>query len=160
MVNLGDNSKTTSRCIHAEDYKMMSDKEFAELELSAVICPEQFRWPKPEHAHWQKLHEAASEARERVRQARMQMDEFDRNIDLPRDDKYHQRSKIADEAIADFEASKTLTRAREAVNRIIQQWKRDEQHVTTEIAEAALKAMNEVSGGGKRPSIRSLSVLA
>ena len=42
-------------------------------------------------------------------------DEIDRNAGLSRDDKYRQRSKSADEAIADFEASKTLARAREAV---------------------------------------------
>ena len=45
----------------------------------------------------------------------MQMDEIDRNAGLSRDGKCRQRSKSADEAIADFEASKTLTRAREAV---------------------------------------------
>ena len=32
---------------------MMSDKEFAELELRATICPQQCRWPKPEYVHWQ-----------------------------------------------------------------------------------------------------------
>ena len=42
-------------------------------------------------------------------------DETDRHPSLSRDDKYQQRIKSADEAIADFEASKTLTRAREAV---------------------------------------------
>jgi hypothetical protein len=44
------------------------------------------------------------------------MDEIDRNVGLSEDDKYRQRSKAADEAIADFEASKTLARAREAVS--------------------------------------------
>ena len=28
---------------------MMSDKEFAELELRATICPQQCRWPAPEY---------------------------------------------------------------------------------------------------------------
>ena len=45
---------------------MMSDKEFAELELRATICPGQCQWPTPEHIHWQKLHAAANEARERL----------------------------------------------------------------------------------------------
>ena len=61
------------------------------------------------------LHEAANEARERVRKAYRQMDEIDRKVDLSRDDKYRQRSKTAAQAIADFEESKTLARAREAV---------------------------------------------
>jgi hypothetical protein len=41
-------------------------------------------------------------------------DAIDRNAGLSRDDKYHQRSETAAQAI-DFEASKTLARAREAV---------------------------------------------
>ena len=51
---------------------------------------------------------------------------------------------------ADFEASKTLARAREAVRCVIQQWKRDEQHVSTEIAEAALKGIKEAETGWGR----------
>ena len=129
---------------------MMSDREFTELELRATICPGQCRWPKPENIVWQKLHEAANDARARVSKAYMQMDEIDRSVDLSLDDKYHERSKTADEAIADFEASKTLTRAREVVNRVIQQWKREEQHVSTEIAEAMLKAMKEAERGWQR----------
>jgi hypothetical protein len=96
---------------------MMSDKQFAELELRATICPQQCRWPKPEYVHWQKLHEAANEARSRVSKFYALADEIDRNSGLSRDDKYRQRSKSADEAIADFEASKTLARAREARHR-------------------------------------------
>ena len=94
---------------------MMSDKEFAELELRATICPGQCAWPKLQYVHWRKLHEAANEARSRVSKFYTLADEIDRNTDLSRDDKYRQRSKTADEAIADFEASKTLARAREAV---------------------------------------------
>ena len=93
----------------------MNDKEFSELQLRATIVPQQVRWPAPEYLHWQRLHEAANEARERVSKAYMQMDEIDRNADLSRDGKYRQRSKTAAQAIADFEASKTLARAREAV---------------------------------------------
>jgi hypothetical protein len=33
---------------------MMSDKEFAELQLRVTICPGQCEWPKPEYVHWQK----------------------------------------------------------------------------------------------------------
>ena len=93
----------------------MNDREFAELELRATICPGQCRWPKPEYVPWQKLHGAANEARARVSEFYALADEIDRNAGLSRDDKYHQRSKSAHEAIADFEISKTLARAREAV---------------------------------------------
>jgi hypothetical protein len=94
---------------------MMSDKEFAELELRVAICPGQCQWPKPENIIWQKLHNAASEARERVSRFYALADEIDRNAVLSEDDKYCQRGKAADEAFADFEASKTLARARETV---------------------------------------------
>jgi hypothetical protein len=131
---------------------MMSDKEFAELELRATICPGQCEWPKPEYVHWEKLHEAANEARERVSKASMQMDEIDRDANLSRDGKYRQRSKTAAQAIADFEASKTLARAREAVELAVA--KHDiEQHVSPEIAQArdaTRKAMKEAEHGWQR----------
>ena len=44
----------------------MDDTEFAQLQLRATICPQQARWAAPEHVHWQRLHEAANEVRERV----------------------------------------------------------------------------------------------
>ena len=43
------------------------------------------------------------------------MDEIDRDANLSRDGKYRQRCEAAAKAIADLEASKTLARAREAV---------------------------------------------
>ena len=130
----------------------MNDKEFAELQLRATIVPQQVRWPAPEYLHWQRLHEAANEARERVSKAYMQMDEIDRNADLSRDGKYRQRSKTAAQAIADFEASKTLARAREAVELAVAKHN-VEQHVSPEIAEArdaTLKAMKEAEQGWRR----------
>jgi hypothetical protein len=134
-----------------EEYDaMMSDKEFADLKLRATICPQQCEWPKPEYVHWQKLHEAANEARERVRKAYMQMDEIDRNADFSPDGKYRQRSKTAAQAIADFEASKTLARAREAVELAVA---KIEQHVSPEIPQArdaTRKALKEAEHGWQR----------
>ena len=70
---------------------------------------------RPRYLHWECLHEAANEARERVSKLYAQMDEIDRNAGFSRDGKYRQRCETAAQAIADFEASKTLARAREAV---------------------------------------------
>jgi hypothetical protein len=78
---------------------MMSDKDFAELELRAAICPHQIRWPK-DALHWRKLHEAADEARARVTEAYTEMDEIERNASLSSDIKYRRRCEIADQAIA------------------------------------------------------------
>jgi hypothetical protein len=121
----------------------MNDKEFSELQLRATIVPQQVRWPAPEYLHWQRLHEAANEARARVSKFYALADEIDRNPSLSRDDKYQQRSKSADEAIADFEASKTLTRAREAVKLAVA--KNDSPD-----GDAMLKAMKETERGWQR----------
>ena len=88
----------------------------------------------------------------RVSKAYMQMDEIDRSADLSPEGKYRQRSKTAAQAIADFEASKTLARAREAVELAVAKHN-VEQHVSPEIAqdsEATLKAMREVERGWRR----------
>jgi hypothetical protein len=98
------------------------------------------------------LHEAANEVRWRVSKAYMQMDETDRNTDLSGDGKYRERGKIADEAIADFEASETLARAREAVELAVAKHKFEED-VSPEIAqdrEAALKAIKELERAWQR----------
>ena len=123
----------------------MNDKEFSELQLRTMIVPHQVRWPAPEHLHWQRLHEAADEARERVSKAYTLMDEIDRNADLSRDDKYRQRRKTAAQAIADFEASKTLARAREAVELAVAKHEFEQLE-----AEATLKAMKEAEQGWRK----------
>ena len=69
----------------------------------------------PEYLHWQKPHAVANEARERVSKVYRQADEIDDNADLSREDKHDQRCEVAAQALAEFEASKTLMRAREAV---------------------------------------------
>jgi hypothetical protein len=125
---------------------MMSDKEFSELELRMMIVPHQVTWPAPDYLHWQRLHAAANEARERVSKAYMQMGEIDRNADLSRDGKYRERIKISAQAIANFEASKTLASAHEAVERVVAKHKMDQQ-VSPEVAkdrDATVKAMQEV----------------
>ena len=131
---------------------MMSDKEFSELQLRATIVPQQVRWPKPEYVHWQKLHEAANEARQRVSTFYTLADEIDRNAELSRDGKYRQRSKTAAQAIANFEASKTLARARDAVRLAVAK-RNCEEHVSPEVArdsEATLRAMSELEQGWQR----------
>jgi hypothetical protein len=78
-------------------------------------------------------------------------DQIDRSSDLSRDGKHQQRSKITAQATADFDASKALTRAREAVRQVVEQWNRDD--VSPEIAKARvalLKAMKEAESGWQR----------
>ena len=121
----------------------MNDREYLELQLRMIIIPYQVRWPAPEYLHWQRLHEAADEARERVSQAYAQMDEIDRDAELARDGKCRQRREAAARAVADFEASRTLARAREAVEFAVA--KHD---IKPEARDAAQKAMKEAEGIG------------
>ena len=123
----------------------MNDREYLELQLRMTIVPYQVRWPAPEHVHWQRLHEAADEARERVSKAYAQMDEIDRDADLSRDGKDRQRRKAAAQAVADFEASRTLARAREAVEFAVAK-----HNIKPEARDATLKAMKEAEQGWSR----------
>jgi hypothetical protein len=123
----------------------MDEHEFSELELRVQIIPQQTRWPAPEYVHWQRLHDVANEARERVRNSHSQMDNVDRSANLSHEGKYRQRSEIAADAIAEFESSKTLARAREAVKLVVAK-----NGVSAEIA-ATPKAMSEAEHRYERP---------
>jgi hypothetical protein len=77
---------------------------------------------------------------------------IDRNADLSREGKERQRSKAAAQAIADFEASKTLARAREAVELAVAKHN-IEQHGFPEIAaarDATVKALEQAEAGWRR----------
>jgi hypothetical protein len=74
------------------------------------------------------------------------MDEIDRNRDLSRDDKYLQRSEDCGSSHCGLRASKTLARAREAVELLVAKHNVG-QHVLPDIAqdsETTLKAMKDV----------------
>jgi hypothetical protein len=123
----------------------LSDREFAELELRATICPGQCSWPQPENVVWQRLHAVPNEARERASKACTQMDEIDGNAGLAREDKQYQRYEVLDQALSEFEVSKTLMRAREAVRR--------------DPSPAALKALEQAEAGrGRRTRLPSVRV--
>ena len=123
----------------------MNDREYLELQLRMMIIPYQVRWPAPEHVHWQRLHEVVDEARERVSKAYVQMDEIDRDVDLSRDGKENQRRKTAAQVVADFEASRTLARAREAVELAVAK-----HNIEPKARDATLKAMKEAEQGWSR----------
>ena len=99
----------------------MNEKDFFELELRAQIVPQAERWPD-DLLHWQRLKAVVMEARQRIREACTLMDEIDRNADLSPEGKDRQRRQVAAQAIAEFEASKTLARAHEAVTQVDEQW--------------------------------------
>jgi hypothetical protein len=100
----------------------MDDKTFTEHGLKLSICPAQARWPEPKVLHWQALHRCADEARERVAQAWAAISEIDADKDLSSEGKARRRKKVTDETIADFERSKTLISAKDAVERQVAKW--------------------------------------
>jgi hypothetical protein len=73
------------------------------------------------------------------------MEEIDMRSDLSREDKHEERQRIMAQAIDDFEASKTLARAREAVRLLT-----DRDEVSPQIADATREAMKEVDAGWQR----------
>ena len=107
--------------------------------------PQQARWPAPEHVHWQRLHQVVNEARERLSKACVQIDEIDLNAELSRDGKESQRRRTAAQAVADFEASRTLARAHEAVEFAVAK-----QDINPEARNATLKGMKEAEQGWRK----------
>jgi hypothetical protein len=118
----------------------MNDREYLELQLRATIVPHQVRWPA-EHVHWQRLHQVVNEARERVSKAYSAMDQIDCDSALSREGKERQRREAAAQAIADFEASRTLARTREAVELAVAK-----HNIEPKARDATLKAMKEAGG--------------
>jgi hypothetical protein len=121
----------------------MNDKEFSELELRATIVPQQVKWPAPEYLHWQKLHRCADEARERVAQAWAAFDAIDNDSDLSPEGRERKKKKVADEASAGFKESRTLTAAKEVVERQVAKWAERTGMATkppTNIAEAVVQS--------------------
>jgi hypothetical protein len=100
----------------------MKDSEFETLELKATIVPTQARWHEPKVLHWQKLHAAADEARDRVAQTWAAMDEIENDADLSSEGKTRQKKKLALEALGEFENSKTLAAAKQTVDRQLDKW--------------------------------------
>ena len=98
------------------------DDGFSDLELRVQIVPGQSKWPPPEFVHWQKLHAAADEARDRVAQTWAAFQAIESDADLSPEGKARQKKKVAAAAITEFQQSKALMRAKEAVDRQVEKW--------------------------------------
>lgn len=98
----------------------MNDDEFREVELKS-LCPNADEWSR-EYMHQKALIAAANEVRAFVREAYTRLDQIDANRDLTPEAKKRQRAKLASEFVGQLEASKALTRAREAVADVLQKY--------------------------------------
>jgi hypothetical protein len=99
----------------------MDDKTYADLKLKATICPEQVRWPT-QFTHWQKLHGAVDEARQRVSETFAAMDAINADANLSATGKADACRKLAEKALAEAKESKTLEHAQAAVERMQERW--------------------------------------
>ena len=75
-----------------------------------------------EHLHWQRLGAAADEARSRLGKFLEAVDETGADGRLSREGKAEERKKAAEKALAAFDGSKTLERARESVASVMASW--------------------------------------
>jgi hypothetical protein len=115
----------------------MNDEQLTELQLQAEIMPQAARWPAPavdvsimgdtpsmRGLVWAKLHAVPREARERVAQAWAGMDSIDADVDLSVEGKIRRKKQYAIEVLADFEKSKALVDAKDAVDRQLLKWEK------------------------------------
>ena len=114
----------------------MDDKDFQVLELKAMICPQQSRWPAPNvevsrNANdtftmrggvWPKLHAVVDEARDRMSKAWIAMDETDADKDLSNEGQVRKKKRLAVDAIGGFQKSQTLQNAIDLVDRQLAKW--------------------------------------
>ena len=100
----------------------MDDKAYNDLKIRAVLMPELARWPELKYYQWQKLHQVANEAHDRVSRACALLDEVDADRDLTPEGKIKKRAAIAERAVADFRKSTTLENARTAVSQLQARW--------------------------------------
>jgi hypothetical protein len=89
-------------------------------------------------------------SRTRVSKAFKQMDEIDNDDGLSSEDKKRERRTTAAGAVAEFDTSRGLARAHEAVSYFIASCRRNEQYVSSEITEPTLKSMKEAEQGWQR----------
>jgi len=98
----------------------MDDEEFFETQLKTLF-PTASAWPS-EYVHQKALLAATNECGALVREAHAELDKIDGSRDLTSEAKKRQRAELATELIAKLEASKALTRAREAVDYVLQKY--------------------------------------
>ncbi len=99
----------------------MKDEDYADLKLRASIVPQAERWPDSP-LQWQRMKEVVLEARERLAKACEQMELIEHNGDFSPEGKRRQCRHVATQAIADFEASKTLSNACSTVEHVLEMW--------------------------------------
>ncbi len=99
----------------------MNDKEFTDLHIRASIVPKAEGWPD-DLLHWQRIKAVVIEARTRLSNAYAELERIDADADLSAEGKARKKKKVAAEAIADFQQSKTLASAKETVERQVAKW--------------------------------------
>ena len=133
----------------------MQEHQYEALKIKAAVCPEAEGWPRPDHSkttlrgpdgkphvdpvdlHWDAIHDAVTEARDRTLKALGSMAGIDADKSLSDAGKADQKRAIAERALAAFEKSPHLSKARSAVERKLAEWNKQ---LTPSPGDAAINA--------------------
>ena len=114
----------------------MQDSEFITLQVRAAIAPQKETWPSPNvdvsimgdrptikgELFWSALHDCVTDARTRVLKAFGAMAAINEDQKLSPTGKTEKKKEIATKAIAELEKSKSLDKARAAVEHQVERW--------------------------------------
>jgi hypothetical protein len=98
-----------------------NNASFRELELRAAVAPSQSNWPT-DYDHWQRMGRAADEARSRLGKFLEQRDEIEADPRLTPEGKRQEHKKVAEKALAAFDATNSMERAKESVASVEAKW--------------------------------------
>lgn len=102
---------------------MMNDKEFAQLQLRASICPSlEVEWDPPGYQYWIDLHDAAKELRTVVGHARAGVEAIEKDKDLTPDARKRKRHELARQTMTQLEKLPSMEKARASVAAITAKW--------------------------------------
>jgi hypothetical protein len=117
----------------------MDDVAFELLKIKAAVCPQAESWPRPDirlemggdkptlsgELWWDFLHTAVNDAREHVSKAFARIAVVDADKALSDVGKAEKKKKIVEAALVGLSKSKSLDRARTAIERQVAKWDRE-----------------------------------
>lgn len=151
----------------------MEDAQFEVLKVQASIAPKSADWPSPDYSkvsiqgdrphaaagelHWGLLHDSVNDLRTRTLKALGKLAAVDEDKTLSATGKAEKKQEIASAAIASFEKSGSLEKARSAVENQVAKWN-DELGVTpklpTDVATAMMHAEIRSRVSAQKPGDR------
>ena len=118
---------------------MLAEHDFISLKVTAAVCPNAEKWPKPNFAsvsllgdvphvgeigdvHWSMLHDCVDDARNRVLKCLGALSGIDSDKSLSQSGRAERKKEIAAKALAEIEKSTSLEKARASVEKQVAIW--------------------------------------